>query len=452
MMIDILLNKVLLCALPNSCFIQFCGEPISLSDNNGTTSAVGHQQARKKRRLPATASSVKSVKRVRKGSGSRAHVKTVTPPPKPRLIPRSRIFYASSFARKVRLPTIEHLSHAPGGDNASAQGAAVQQKPPLKLSMARLLIADIFCGTKSSDTSDAGKKKAVTAPLSRQNSETSQSPAVSPRPGHGIQRNTLGAARMRKRRPVPRGLRSSIKPFAQLIRNWSTIRVQALLEKYCSRKSLHPKPKRAARAHASVPHHVAPTQSPDQLPSMGSYSESGSTSLGSQSLSDNESSQLPPKKTDSATLSFAEAIRQAHVDPRRVTKFLVAVVLQIVPSVFWGGDTNREQFCNSVQRFVHAGRYDQILLEDVLVQDHRGLATIFCGQNSRQPAANPRAKSIPLNAQQQKVLSRRVRDFYWWLWNSVIVPLTRATFYVTEVDGCANKVRTWNGVVATLLR
>ena len=61
------------------------------------------------------------------------------------------------------------------------------------------------------------------------------------------------------------------------------------------------------------------------------------------------------------------------------------------------------------------------------------------------PGHDPGLKSKPkpkrLNAQQKRALTMRVKDWFRWLWGSVVIPLLRANFYITEVDGCANKVR-----------
>ena len=156
-----------------------------------------------------------------------------------------------------------------------------------------------------------------------------------------------------------------------------------------------------------------------------------------------------PKATREKTLAkFPIIIRRGIVEVKNVVKFVRRVVSYLVPVNLWGSLANRRTFFRHLGHFISGGRYEQILLRDVM----KGISYEDCiGCFLKAPAATPAERSrapdieqqplMNLNNQQQQSLTRRVDQWFLWLWSMLIVPLLRANFYVTEVDGCANKVR-----------
>lgn len=105
----------------------------------------------------------------------------------------------------------------------------------------------------------------------------------------------------------------------------------------------------------------------------------------------------------------------------RVSWFVRLVLHHVVPFAFFGSVHNRRIVCRSVKRLVQARRFERVSLFDVL----QGFRTRDCAW-----LEHPDAHWV----------QRRLCEWMWWLFDQLIIPLLRTTFYVTDTAAFRQRV------------
>lgn len=129
---------------------------------------------------------------------------------------------------------------------------------------------------------------------------------------------------------------------------------------------------------------------------------------------------LPVQSEEAQLPDFATS----HTPSHQVVAFLSAVLSQVFPPAFWGSSANYEHFLSHhVAAFVRLRRQEQIanktLLDGIRVTK---VSWLFGNQKGKISRTNHEAGEV--------LLLRVLR----WVFNDFIIPLLRATFYVTESE------------------
>ena len=143
-----------------------------------------------------------------------------------------------------------------------------------------------------------------------------------------------------------------------------------------------------------------------------------------------------------SNLTIAEvSVLYTSVD--KVSSFLKAVLVRVLPDTFWGSDQNRNSFFGSLDSFLTLRRKEKVpnklFMDGVRVSK---MSWLYGNQKSK--------RHVP-RTEHEIVTVLTVQAFRWVL-ESIVIPLLRSTFYVTETEFGANLVMYYRKPVWSLFR
>ncbi|KAF3912145.1 hypothetical protein ABW21_db0205925 [Orbilia brochopaga] len=142
-------------------------------------------------------------------------------------------------------------------------------------------------------------------------------------------------------------------------------------------------------------------------------------------------------KTSAGDPNTQDPILLYETKSHNVYIFLRAVLGNIIPLEFWGIDKaairNRDVFFGHLERFVKLRRYESLTLHNVL----QGFKiTDFAWLHQKQPSPTGKVK---LDAADAKQCTSLFAEFIYYIFDSLVMPLIRAHFYVTESTSDKNR-------------
>jgi telomerase reverse transcriptase len=152
----------------------------------------------------------------------------------------------------------------------------------------------------------------------------------------------------------------------------------------------------------------------------------------------------PSRNPASKSAGPGGAARQAELDktlhtltgmrsnPGDVARYVWSVVDALLPPAFWGSKHNKKMFRGSICNFVSANRNDVVPMEGIL----RRVKTQAMGWLAWAYPSASRLAPLQIFKNTKALLQR----FVLFLYKSIIIPLIRHDFYVTEVEGQFNAV------------
>ncbi|KAK6495865.1 hypothetical protein TWF481_002910 [Arthrobotrys musiformis] len=145
----------------------------------------------------------------------------------------------------------------------------------------------------------------------------------------------------------------------------------------------------------------------------------------------------PLKKTDPGEVSPQDPMLLYTTSSHSVYAFMRAVMNNIIPLGLWGAGKpalkNRDVFFGHMEKFVKLRRYETLSLHDVM----QGFKlTDFTWLHQKQPNTNGKIK---LDAADTKHCTSLLCEFIYYLFDSLVIPLIRAHFYVTESTADKNR-------------
>ncbi|KAI9782484.1 MAG: hypothetical protein M1839_004970 [Geoglossum umbratile] len=122
--------------------------------------------------------------------------------------------------------------------------------------------------------------------------------------------------------------------------------------------------------------------------------------------------------------------------PAKVSAFCRAVICKIIPEEFWGtgevGEWNKRIMLRNVDRFVNLRRYESLALHEVL----QGLKITSISWLTP-PNVNPLTKvSLSDRNKRFSIFS----EFIYYVFDSLLIPLIRSSFHVTETNVHRNRL------------
>jgi len=105
-----------------------------------------------------------------------------------------------------------------------------------------------------------------------------------------------------------------------------------------------------------------------------------------------------------------------------ISAFCQAVLSKTIPNGFWGGDRNKKCFLKSVHHFIHLRRFETMCLHEVM----QGMKVLDIAWLAP-PGLNQKCS--------RSDKEKRIEVFYeflYYLFDSLLIPLLRSNFYITE--------------------
>lgn len=145
---------------------------------------------------------------------------------------------------------------------------------------------------------------------------------------------------------------------------------------------------------------------------------------------------LPNFNGENAPGDDKEALQflvQCYSPPERVASFVKSVLCRVFPPEFWGSPHNFDCILGAVQAFVLLRRKERLSNKRLVHGVRITHITWLQGQESQHSKKR-------LSRTSHELTSRLTLLLFRWLFRSVIIPLLRANFYVTETEFSAKKV------------
>ncbi|KAH0538165.1 hypothetical protein FGG08_005223 [Glutinoglossum americanum] len=171
-------------------------------------------------------------------------------------------------------------------------------------------------------------------------------------------------------------------------------------------------------------------------------SSDGSTMLDTQNLTNRSGRTIPSPDNEETNAGNNELYpqKQSFADfatpPARVSAFCRAVLCTIIPEEFWGtgeiGEWNKNIMMRNVDRFIRLRRFESLTLHEVL----QGLKIIGIPWLTP-PNLRPTAK-ISLSDQNKRLSI--FSEFVYYVFDSLLIPLIRSNFHVTETNVHRNRL------------
>ncbi|KAF9360598.1 hypothetical protein BGX26_008583, partial [Mortierella sp. AD094] len=140
-----------------------------------------------------------------------------------------------------------------------------------------------------------------------------------------------------------------------------------------------------------------------------------------------------PSETQDTSI---EALLKCHSSFEQVTSFVHSVVKKVIPLQMFGSTENRLVILRAMTRFIHLKKFEAMSLQYVL----QGFKMSDCPwlQDSRLRDPDSRVSHIPPSAsnKQHEIL----HEFIYWLFDGFLIPLLKASFYVTDSSFQRNRV------------
>ncbi|KAF7292779.1 Telomerase reverse transcriptase [Mycena indigotica] len=143
-----------------------------------------------------------------------------------------------------------------------------------------------------------------------------------------------------------------------------------------------------------------------------------------------------------APIGLTQAKKQATLKPhlaeiacshKSVFRYVMLVTKVVFPTSFWGSHTNFLHVMKKVKTFISCRRYETLSLHNIL----QGFSTSACDW-LMPPGPGLNQKRVPVTDS----LKRReiLEEFIFWYFDSFLMPLLKTTFYVTESSALRNHV------------
>lgn len=132
---------------------------------------------------------------------------------------------------------------------------------------------------------------------------------------------------------------------------------------------------------------------------------------------------------------------------RMVARFVQSVVLHLICKANWGSAVNQNTVLATISRFVAARKFESISLHEVLqnikVCSNTSCSTgeLMCWQITDIPwltHGNKCFKNISKSDMRKR--TELFAEFMYWLYDSLVIPIIRSNFYVTESNSDKNKL------------
>ncbi|KAK6357467.1 hypothetical protein TWF718_001777 [Orbilia javanica] len=217
----------------------------------------------------------------------------------------------------------------------------------------------------------------------------------------------------------------------ELIRLQRRCKYHPLLQHYCPSSIINPS---APDPRPRVPAPPPSTQvSPIASMRFKTQVSNRRTSGGSRSIRTSLQGTIPItplKKTDPGELSPQDPMLLYTTSSHSVYAFIRAVISNIIPLELWGTGKSvlktREVFFRHMESFVKLRRYETLSLHNVM----QGFKlTDFNWIHQKEPNSNGKVK---LDVADTKRCTSLLSEFIYYLFDSLVIPLIRAHFYVTE--------------------
>jgi telomerase reverse transcriptase len=126
-----------------------------------------------------------------------------------------------------------------------------------------------------------------------------------------------------------------------------------------------------------------------------------------------------------------EEVSASYTPVKQVSSFLKAILSRVVPNDYWGSEQNRNLFFGTLDSFLTLRRKEKLpnkfFMNGIRIS---GMSWLYGKQKSRKKISRSEHEAVSLLAIQA----------YRWVLESLVIPLLRATFYVTETEFGANLV------------
>ncbi|SPO40058.1 uncharacterized protein PSFLO_05540 [Pseudozyma flocculosa] len=255
---------------------------------------------------------------------------------------------------------------------------------------------------------------------------------------------TTRETELRSRGPAktPNRLRQALPLVALMIRRHDKLDYKKLLDRCCP--SRLPRRRLTVAEKERIANDLTEQPIPESLPRAASTpNRSGPDRDGVGALLDGLGKRKRPHTTDSGAALSPKATARQEQKPRfaayavpatgQVVHFVTTVVRRLVPLDLFGSQHNQGLVLKSISQFVRARRFETSTLHQAM----QGLRvtdvdwTLPPGKAARwqRPTASESAK-------RRELLS----EFVYWLFDSLLIPLLRTTFYATETAAYRNRV------------
>ncbi|KAK6344067.1 hypothetical protein TWF696_007713 [Orbilia brochopaga] len=238
---------------------------------------------------------------------------------------------------------------------------------------------------------------------------------------------------------IPQRFRGRILHLVgELIRLQRRCKYHPLLQYYCPSSVINPD---APDPRPKIPA-VPPSNPASPIASMRFKTQPSSHRKSKTPRSKRTSLEGPAAATQSTKPVAIESNPQDPIllyatSSHNVYLFLRAVLGNIIPLEFWGAGKaalkNRNVFFSHLEGFVKLRRYESLTLHNVL----QGFKlTDFQWLHQKQPSPTGKVK---LDAADMKQCTSLFAEFIYYLFDSLVIPLIRAHFYVTESTSDKNR-------------
>lgn len=153
------------------------------------------------------------------------------------------------------------------------------------------------------------------------------------------------------------------------------------------------------------------------------------------------------EQTAPTKMTFTEKVRykfavKSYVEPQKVYNFVRAVLNKVIPDLLWGCPQNKKNFLKSLLTFLMLGRYEKILLNNIMTGIKLSSFDWLFGKDG----------SSHKHAQYSLKQHDTVSNVFLWMFNGFVVPLLRSCFYITETGCHKNKLfyyrkQTWRVIL-----
>ncbi|CBQ68186.1 conserved hypothetical protein [Sporisorium reilianum SRZ2] len=251
-----------------------------------------------------------------------------------------------------------------------------------------------------------------------------------------VEIKALGARR------TPKALRAVLPVLAKILARHDRLNYRALLDRCCP--SRVPKGRLTLQERQQIVHDLAEVESLQpglcrDVPVASTQKQSGRTVLASTT---NDNVVEEPWRPEKATAKF-ELTPPAPRKPRytnyavpttgQVVHFVTLTLKSLLPRDLFGSQHNQNLVLRTMGDFVRLRRYESFNLHQI-AQSFR-----FTNVDWALPARAV-ARTRRLTRQEAEARKKLVLELLYWLFDGLVIPLLRTTFYITETAAYRNKV------------
>lgn len=245
-----------------------------------------------------------------------------------------------------------------------------------------------------------------------------------------VEIKALGAKR------TPKALKSVLPYLGKILTRHDKLNYRALLNRCCP--SRVPKRRLTAEERQQIVEDLAEVETLDPVPSYDVAVKP----------SQRKSSQAAPSKTQQSTTSASAQVsfELAPPAPRKprytnyavpttgqVVRFITLVMKSLLPRDLFGSLHNQKLILNTIGEFVRLRRYESFNLHQI-AQSFR-----FTDLDWALPESAVK-RDRRMTRQEAELRKKLGLELLYWLFDGLVIPLLRTTFYVTETAAYRNKV------------